>query len=99
VEYVRRERKPFLLETYTYRLRGHMEPDDQWYVDPEELAMWRRRDPIVTLSRRLVDGGALTDAAVNEARDRAAGAIERAAAFAVESPYPDPAELTTDVYA
>ncbi len=30
--------KPVFLETYTYRQRGHFEPDDQAYVDPAELA-------------------------------------------------------------
>ena len=30
--------EPCLLETFTYRLRGHFEPDDQAYVDPAELA-------------------------------------------------------------
>ena len=39
---IRETRKPFLLETYTYRLRGHFEPDDQAYVDPAELAAWKR---------------------------------------------------------
>ena len=38
VDYVRTQRKPYFLETYTYRTRGHMEPDDQSYVDKNELA-------------------------------------------------------------
>ena len=44
--YVRETRKPFLLETYTYRMRGHYEPDDQAYVDASEIAQWRTKDPI-----------------------------------------------------
>jgi pyruvate dehydrogenase E1 component alpha subunit len=99
VNYVRRQRKPFLLETYTFRLRGHMEPDDQAYVDPEELAMWKRRDPIDALSQRLLEAGAVSKEELSAARERAAKAVEDAAAFAMSSPYPDPAELTTDVYA
>jgi pyruvate dehydrogenase E1 component alpha subunit len=35
---VRKTRKPLLLETYTYRTRGHYEPDDLGYVDPKELS-------------------------------------------------------------
>jgi len=99
IDYVRRERKPFLLETYTFRLRGHMEPDDQAYVDPEELAMWKRRDPIDTLSQRLLGTGAVSNEELTAARKRAEQVVETGAAFALSSPYPDPAELTTDVYA
>lgn len=47
--YIRETGKPCLLETVTYRLRGHYEPDDQSYVDPAELAHWRERDPITLL--------------------------------------------------
>ena len=64
VQYVRTNRKPYFLETYTYRLRGHMEPDDQKYVDRAELVIdspkgtYRGRDLIdarITLHR---DNGA-----------------------------------------
>ena len=99
VAYIRSERKPFLLETFTYRLRGHMEPDDQAYVDKEELASWRGRDPIATLERRLVESGEAAISDIAAVRARVQQTIEDAAAFAVQSPYPDYNELTTDVYA
>jgi len=95
--YVRKYRKPFLLETYTYRLRGHMEPDDQSYVDPNELAAWKRKDPIQTLQSRLA--GELDPSELAEIAARVRTTIEEAAAFALESPYPSFDELTTDVYA
>ena len=95
--YVRKYRKPFLLETYTYRLRGHMEPDDQSYVDPNELAAWKRKDPIQTLQSRLE--GELDPSELAEIAARVRTTIEEAAAFALESPYPSFDELTTDVYA
>jgi pyruvate dehydrogenase E1 component alpha subunit len=95
--YVRKYRKPFLLETYTYRLRGHMEPDDQAYVDPNELAAWKRKDPIQTLQARLA--GELDPSELAEIAARVRLTIEEAAAFALESPYPSFDELTTDVYA
>jgi TPP-dependent pyruvate/acetoin dehydrogenase alpha subunit len=95
--YVRKYRKPFLLETYTYRLRGHMEPDDQSYVDPNELAAWKKKDPIQTLQARLA--GELPSEGLAEMAGRVRSTIEAAAAFALESPYPSFDELTTDVYA
>ena len=99
VEFIRRERKPFLLETYTYRLRGHMEPDDQSYVDKEELTSWKRKDPIALIENRLTERGTLTRDSILEMRDRVRQTVEDAVEFAAASPYPSFDELTTDVYA
>ena len=99
VDYVRTMRRPYLLETYTYRLRGHMEPDDQAYVDKDELASWKRRDPIALIESRLLTSGIATQKEIDAIKERAAQRIEDAAAFAIESPYPSFDELTTDVYA
>jgi len=92
-------RKPFLLETYTYRQRGHMEPDDQAYVDRDELASWKRRDPIAQLEARLLAAEAITAEELDGMRARAAWEVEQAAEWAISSPYPDFAEMHTDVYA
>lgn len=97
--YVRKYRKPFLLETYTYRLRGHMEPDDQSYVDKNELASWKKKDPIATLESRLLAEDALSPRELAAMKQRVAKSIEDAASFALASPYPSFDELTTDVYA
>lgn len=96
---IRETGKPYLLETYTYRLRGHFEPDDQGYVDQQELAAWRARDPIVLQRQRLQQRLALSSADCAAIEARVGATIERAVAFAHASPFPDPAELTTDVYA
>jgi len=99
VDKVRRTRKPFLLETYTYRQWGHYEPDDQSYVDPNELAKWKARDPIDTLKKKLLDRKVLTPSQYSELESRVKATIDKAAAFTDESPFPSPEELTTDVYA
>ncbi len=96
---VRDTQRPFLLETMTYRLRGHYEPDDQSYVDPEELAHWCTRDPIALYAQRLAARGMLDAACDADLRARVEGRIATAAAFACASPLPALAELTTDVYA
>ncbi len=98
-EYVRESRKPFLLETQTYRLRGHMEPDQQQYVDPGELAYWRGRDPLPTCANALRERGLLSDAREAELRQRVASVIEAATQFALSSPYPSIETLTDNVYA
>ena len=96
---IRETRKPILLETLTYRLRGHYEPDDQKYVDAQELAGWRAKDPIERMKKRLLDEGAVTAADIEAMQKRTQAAIAKATDFASSSPFPDAAELTTDVYA
>jgi TPP-dependent pyruvate/acetoin dehydrogenase alpha subunit len=97
--YVRSQRKPFLLETYTYRARGHFEPDDQSYVDAAELASWRARDPIAALKKKLLERKVVTQAELDALAERVTHKIEAASGFATNSPYPGPEDLTTDVYA
>ena len=99
-EHVRAHRRPYLLETYTYRLHGHMRPgDDQAYVDPAELTQWQARDPIDRLLAELRASGAIDEASLAAMRQAIERRIDDAVRYAAESPYPAPAELTTDVYA
>jgi acetoin:2,6-dichlorophenolindophenol oxidoreductase subunit alpha len=96
---IRESGKPFFLELETYRQRGHFEPDDQAYVDPAELASWKARDPIDRQIARLLERGEITSGELQHIRQRVAGVIDAASAFAQASPWPDARELTTDVYA
>ena len=99
VAYVRKNRRPYFLETYTYRLRGHLEPDDQAYVNKDELASWQKKDPIATLEAQLLGSQELTILELDEMKARVQETIDAAVAFAEESPYPSFEEMTTDVYA
>ena len=96
---IRETRKPVLLETYTYRLRGHYEPDDQSYVDANELSAWKAKDPIDRLKQKLVTKGVLTSRDVAAIEQRVQATVERAASFAGSSPMPELSELTADIYA
>ncbi|MCZ7560112.1 MAG: thiamine pyrophosphate-dependent dehydrogenase E1 component subunit alpha [Burkholderiaceae bacterium] len=96
---IRATGRPHFLELETYRMRGHFEPDDQAYVDPAELAAWRARDPIELAGQRLVAAGAAGRDELDRMRQRVDAAIEAAVLFANGSAWPDPRELTTEVYA
>src|SRR3954465_7476545 len=50
----REERQPILVEAITYRFRGHSMADPEEYRTKEQVARWRRRDPIETFGERLV---------------------------------------------
>jgi acetoin:2,6-dichlorophenolindophenol oxidoreductase subunit alpha len=99
VAHVRTNRKPYFLETYTYRQQGHMASDDQAYVDKHEYGQWLQRDPIKMLESRLLTNESITPAALDNVRADISARIEAAAQFALESPYPTLEEMTTDVYA
>ena len=96
---VRDTSRPVLLEVLTYRTRGHFEPDDQAYVDKEELAAWLARDPISLCRDRLIADGTLSAAAAAELAARVDSRIADAVASATASPFPSVEEITLDVYA
>jgi hypothetical protein len=75
---IRASGRPRFLELLTYRQRGHLEPDDQGYVDPDERAAWRERDPIRLLRERLLQQGLLDRAAVAAMEPRVAGLLRAA---------------------
>ena len=96
---IRADGRPRFLELVTYRLRGHFEPDDQAYVDADELARWRARDPLQSQADRLLAMDALDAGGLARLREQAAARIEAAMAFAQASAWPDPRTLTRHVYA
>ena len=96
---IRATGQPRFLELVTYRLRGHVEPDDQSYVDPSELKHWQSRDPILLLREWLLNAGHV-DAPMLDAMERRCQArIAFAVTFAQESPWPAAEQLTRHVYA
>src|SRR3954453_2064371 len=50
---VREERQPVLVEAITYRFRGHSMADPEEYRTKEQVAEWRKRNPIQVFARRL----------------------------------------------
>jgi pyruvate dehydrogenase E1 component alpha subunit len=96
---IRATGRPYFLETVTYRLRGHYEPDDQAYVDAAELAHWRSRDPIDRQRDRLLAEGVIGSGEYAQLQARCDAAIDAAIAYAQSSPWPEAGELLTDVYA
>jgi len=90
---------PTLIESLTYRWRGHSKSDRQAYRTRDEVKAWQDRDPIVRFEGYLKKNGWLddADAAMLEAETRTT--IEAAVAFAEASPDPDPDAVLEGVYA
>lgn len=96
---IRATGRPQFLELLTYRLRGHFEPDDQSYVDADELRRWKARDPIQLLRQRLLSEGVVDTAMLQAMERRVQTCIEQATAFAQASPWPAPHTLSDWAYA
>lgn len=99
VSRIRETGQPHFIELMTYRQRGHFEPDDQTYVDADELAHWRARDPIDIATAQLLGEGLLTAQSLTALRESAQARIDAATAFAQASPWPDARQLLENVYA
>jgi pyruvate dehydrogenase E1 component alpha subunit len=94
----REERRPTLVEAFTYRYRGHSAADPEVYREREEVEEWRAKDPIETFSRRCVDAGVLGEREVQEVRDKAEAAVADAVEFADASPEPPLDTLYENLY-
>jgi pyruvate dehydrogenase E1 component alpha subunit len=94
----RDERQPVLVEAVTYRFRGHSMADPEEYRTREQVAEWRRRDPIGLWATRLMEEGVLDEAAVQASDEAAVQRVDEAVAFADASPFPAPESLYDDVY-
>ena len=94
---------PTLLEARTYRYEDHSEGLGrilrEAYRSDEDVEIWRQRDPIAIHSDRLREQGIATQEEIDQLQQEVNTAIEEALEFARESPYPDPEDLFTDMYA
>ena len=90
---------PTLIEAQTYRYFGHFGADNPLlYRTEEEEAHHRDRDCIEQFHAHLLDSGTADAAELTKLDETAAAAVAAAVEFADESPWPEPAELFTDVY-
>jgi pyruvate dehydrogenase E1 component alpha subunit/2-oxoisovalerate dehydrogenase E1 component alpha subunit len=90
---------PTLIEVKTFRMRGHAEHDDAFYVPPELIAHWERRDPIDLLSSYMDARGLWDPDRRQLIDDRVASVIEEALAWARACPMPDPSTQEDGLYA
>jgi pyruvate dehydrogenase E1 component alpha subunit len=89
---------PSLVECKTYRIRGHFEGDPMKYRSQDEFREWQEKDPIQRFERKLEEMRLLEPERIKEVEATIRAELEAAVQFAADSPYPDPAELTQDVY-
>jgi TPP-dependent pyruvate/acetoin dehydrogenase alpha subunit len=98
VEHARSGEGAALLEVHTYRRKGHAEHDNQAYVPAGEIEEWETRDPVDRFVRRVLEEGALTEAAMSEIDARVSAEVDEARTQAEASPLPPAEEALAEVY-
>jgi pyruvate dehydrogenase E1 component alpha subunit len=90
---------PTLIESKTYRHRGHSKSDRNRYRTKEEIEDWMsNRDPITLFESELREFGFIDDKGIEAIRDAVAQEITDGIEFAKESPSPDIRTIQNYVY-
>jgi len=95
----RGDHQPTLLETVSYRLRGHSVVDPARYRTAEDTERLRREDPLPAFRHRLIVGGVLDEDAAAQIEAEVDKAVAAAVDFADASPAPGVSTLFDYVYA
>ena len=103
IEVARTTGRPGFIEAVTYRWLGHVD----WREDidvgvsrsEDEIAAWKRRDPVGRLNAAMISDGVIQQDALSHIEQVAGGRIDAAWAAALADPYPDADALLGRVYA
>ena len=95
---VRAGEGPAFIEAICFRFRGHSMADADLYRPKEEVARWKKLDPITRLSKTLLDAREISASDLDAMHARADAVADDAARFAEESPNPPLESLTHHVY-
>jgi 2-oxoisovalerate dehydrogenase E1 component len=68
-EYCIQNKRPYLIECMTFRMRGHEEASGTKYVPPQLFETWAKKDPVSNYEQYLVDTGVMSREKCNEIRE------------------------------
>ncbi len=88
---------PVFVECLTHRLRGHYEGDPAKYRELSELREWKQKDPIARFTRVLKRAKTISDKEIDSVERAVRELVEKAADFALSSPWPAAAEVDSEV--
>jgi pyruvate dehydrogenase E1 component alpha subunit len=98
VEHARSGNGPSLVESLTYRWRGHSKSDRNRYRTKEEINDWISRDPIIRFASFLIEHSVVNDEDVKAIEADVEAEIAAAIEFAKSSPDPILSDVSRDVY-
>jgi pyruvate dehydrogenase E1 component alpha subunit len=95
---VRAGEGPAFIEAICFRFHGHSMADADLYRPKQEVARWKKLDPITQLSKSLLDARVISEGDLTEMHAQADAMVADAARFAEESPNPPIESLKRHVY-
>ena len=98
IEKCRKGKGPVFVECLTHRMRGHYEGDPAKYCELSQLAEWKKKDPIARFARALRGKRLTTSKELEGIEAEARALVEKAAEFALSSPWPAADEVNSMVY-
>jgi TPP-dependent pyruvate/acetoin dehydrogenase alpha subunit len=99
VERARAGGGPTLIESRTFRMKGHAEHDDAGYVPKEQFEEWRQKDPIERFERHLLGNGLASEEELRAIVSKIDAQLNQEVDFALASPMPPPERAFEGVYA
>jgi len=93
-----REGRPYLLECRTYRFRAHSMFDAELYRSKDEVATWKKRDPITLFFEQMKTAGVLSDSDYEGIEQEVAKEVDDSVAFAEAGTWEPVSDLTRFVY-
>ena len=99
VERARKGGGPTLIEAKTFRMKGHAEHDDAFYVPKKTFEYWQKRDPISNYEKYLLKEKVLSKKELTDIQSSVAKEMDEAQKFAEESPLPEAKEAAEGLYA
>lgn len=99
VERARAGEGPTLIEAMTFRFHGHVFGDADAYMDKAQKQAAMAADPVPLFRAHLIANGIASEDELAKLEAEIERQIDAAVEFALASPFPEPHELTKDVYA
>jgi pyruvate dehydrogenase E1 component alpha subunit len=100
IEYVRKERRPYVVEVMTYRFAGHgaADNDQGLYRTAEEVAKAKQRDPLHLLEDYIKTNNLMTEEKMEAIDAEIVDQVDKIYEAADASPFPDPSEVYDNVF-
>lgn len=94
----RRGEGPTLIESVTFRMKGHAQHDNQAYVPREVIAEWESKDPIARHERFMLENGFASREDIDGLVAHINGQLDAAVAEAEATPMPEGSTALLDVF-